>query len=261
MKIKSLSKHGDKEYYSSMNNKYINPVNNLKLKSKIRKQRVGYTKAQYEQMMNVVERYDFLNASNESILAELIRLFPNVPPTYDVLTTLRKKIKARNQQDYDILKTKNDDFINQVLKKRRNLYFIRNEMLQIYKKQEQSDIVKLKILDKLLEIDMMDLQFIQDFPYIHKYHEDLEREFRELNEDINQKDIELRNLRKEKGQLSSPEFSNNTNNKQEYKMIITNGEINKEVTKIPIEEISSDKEIQRILLSRDQSGFTRHAKR
>ncbi|MGD9533481.1 MAG: hypothetical protein AB7V56_06915 [Candidatus Nitrosocosmicus sp.] len=258
-----------------MNINHVKPTKNLRIKQRIRKQRVGYTKSQYEQMINVVERYDFLNASNDAILTELIRLFPKVPPTYDVLTTLRKKIKVRNKQDYDILKTKNDDFIAQVIKKRRNLYYIRSELLQIYGKPEQSDLIKLKILDKLIDLDIIDLQFIQDFPYLHKYHEDIEREYNELDEDIKQNRAVLKNLNGNNVEkvLRNPDkvehkvtrstsrnqdgyISNDGQSKNNQKNTAFDN-----IQKIPIEEISPDKEIQRILSSRDQSGFTRHSKR
>jgi hypothetical protein len=134
------------------------------------------------------------------------------------------------------MKKTQDLFLSKVLEKHQNIDTYIKEYFKIYNNENTSTLVKLKILEKIAELDQIQLRMQQDFPYLEIYHKDardelvtLEADIKELKENIDK----TPNL-----QISNKPVSHNEN-----------------PDKIPIESITKDKEIQRILMSRTQSGF------
>jgi hypothetical protein len=96
--------------------------------------------------------------------------------------------------------------------------------------------LKLKILEKIAELDKDQLRMQQDFPFLEIYHKDARDEIAILDSDI--KELKENIGKTQNHQMQNEPIVNNVN-----------------PNKMPIESISKDKEIQKILMSRTQSGF------
>ena len=216
--------------------------------------------------MAIVMRMDYFRADNKEILEELRLNYPDFPPTYKVLSNIRKKIKYKNLKDFKTLRQNNDSFIGLVMQKFKNFDVIRNNYLEIYQKQGQTDYLKLKILGELRTLDKDELQMLQDLPYLTEFHADIRSDLDALNADIAQN-----NKSAEENKIIDKPINVDSITRQQLEALPLDGVNNrpddqketgdKKTTRIPIEEVSPDKEIQNILSSRDQSGFTRHIKR
>lgn len=226
--------------------------------------RLAYSKAEYEHIFAIVMRMDYFRADDREILEELRQHYPNMPPNYDVLRNIRRRIKKKNLKDYSVMRKSNDNFISLIMQKFKNFSVIRNAYLQIYQKQGQTDFMKMKVLGELRTLDKDETQMLQDLPYLTEYHNDIRSDLDTLNTDIaqNNKNAAEQNIKDKPVNVGRDSFIiNNTkalpvngvNNTTDDKEKATDPT----TTRIPIEEISENKEIQNILQSRDQSGFTR----
>jgi hypothetical protein len=130
-----------------------------------------------------------------------------------------------------------DLFLSKVLEKHQNIDTYIKEYFKIYNDENTHTIIKLKILEKIAELDQVQLRMQQDFPYLEIYHKDARDELATLEAEINE-------LKENIGKTQNPQTPNES---VSYK--------DKSSNKIPIESITKDKDIQRILMSRTQSGF------
>ena len=233
------------------------------------KLKLSYTKAQYEHIMSIVMRMDYFRADNREILEELRNNYPEFPPTYTVLNNIRKKIKYKNIKEFKTIRKSNTNFIGLVMEKFKNFDVIRNQYLEIYGRETQTDYIKLKILSELRTLDKDELQMLQDLPYLTEFHADIRSDLDGLNADItannnksaednrtDDKPLNVGDYKQpigDKPALPVNGFDNSPDDKEKT--------TDKAKTGIPIQEISPNKEIQDILSSRDQSGFTRFTKR
>ncbi len=110
------------------------------------------------------------------------------------------------------------------------------EYYKIYNKEKTSDALKLRILEKIFELEHYQLRIQQDFPYLETHHKDVMDELATLEADI--KEIEEKITETQKPtRLINPIFTTNDPNR------------------IPIDSIKKNKEIQDIRMSRIHSGF------
>lgn len=175
--------------------------------------------------------------TDEEIIDEINLSFPDkVTISKPTLSRLKKEIRIRNMKMYNSMKKTQDLFLYKVLEKYQNIDTYIKEYFKIYNNETTSNILKLKILEKIAELDQIQLRMQQDFPYLEIYHKDARDELSRLEADIKE-------LKENIGKTQNPHVPNEP---------VSN---DKDSNKIPIESITKDEEIQRILMSRSQSGF------
>lgn len=188
-------------------------------------------------MVSIVLRCMIFRFTDDEIMNEIQNEFPDrgtiSKPT---LSRIKKEIKTRNMNMYNSMKLTQDLFLSKVLEKYQNIDTYIKEYFKIYSNETTSIIMKLKILDKIAELDRSQLRMQQDFPYLEIYHKDARDEIKNLDVDIQELKANMKETQNPKS-INEPVL------------------IDKDPNKIPIESITNDKEIQRILLSRTKSGF------
>lgn len=194
-----------------------------------------------EQIISIVLRCMIFRFTDEELLNEIKKQFPDrgtvSKPT---LSRIKKEIKTRNMKMYNSMKKTQDLFLSKVLEKYQNIDTYIKEYFKIYNNETTSNLVKLKILEKIAELDQVQLRMQQDFPFLEIYHKDARDEIEGLDKDINELN---RKIAIDNNGSETPGSDAIINSKKEGQ------------NKIPIDSITRDKEIQRILLSRTQSGF------
>lgn len=175
--------------------------------------------------------------TDEEIIDEVNKSFPNKGTmSKPTLSRIKKEIKTRNMNLYNNMKMTQDLFLSKVLEKYQNIDTYIKEYFKIYNNKNTSTILKLKILEKITDLDRSQLRMQQDFPFLEIYHKDARDEIKNLDADIQELKINI---------------------EETQNLKITNESVfkDKDPNRIPIESITKDKEIQRILSSRTQSGF------
>lgn len=196
-----------------------------------------------EQVISIVLRCMIFRFTDEEIIHEIKKEFPdNGTVSKPTLSRIKKQIKTRNMKIYNSMKMTQDLFLSKVMEKYQNIDTYIKEYFRIYKNENTSNVIRLKILEKIAELDQVQLRMQQDFPFLEIYHKDARDEIEGLDNDIN----ELR------GKIGKDKDNNGTET-QGGNAIINNKKEGQNT--IPIDSITKDKEIQRILLSRTQSGF------
>lgn len=175
--------------------------------------------------------------TDEEIMNEIKEQFPNKGTiSKPTLSRIKREIKTRNMNMYNNMKKTQDLFLSKVLEKYKNIDTYIKEYFKIYSNETTSNILKIKILEKISELDRDQLRMQQDFPYLEIYHKDARDELATLDSDI--KDFKEKTKETQDPKIPNERVSHNMN-----------------LNKMPIESITKDKEIQRILSSRTQSGF------
>lgn len=196
-----------------------------------------FNKLDKEQITSIVLRCMIFRFTDNEIIDEIKRKFPDKGTmSKPTLSRIKKEIKTRNMNMYNSMKMTQDLFLSKVLEKYQNIDTYIKEYFKIYDNENTSTILKLKILEKIAELDRSQLRMQQDFPYLEVYHKDARDEIARLDADI----LEL------KEKIDSDQTSK-----------IPNDPVSKsqDPSKTPIESTTKDKELQSILMSRTQSGF------
>jgi hypothetical protein len=175
--------------------------------------------------------------TDDEIIHEIKKEFPNkVTVSRPTLSRIKKAIKTRNMNLYNNMKMTQDLFLSKIMEKYQNIDTYIKEYFKIYNNENTSNIIKLKILEKISELDKDQLRMQQDFPYLEIYHKDARDELTTLEADI--KELKVKIDETQKPNIPNEPVSNNI-----------------DPNKMHIESITKDNEIQRILSSRTQSGF------
>jgi hypothetical protein len=178
--------------------------------------------------------------TDDEIIEEIERKFPDKRTiSKPTLSRIKREIRTRNMNLYHSMKKTQDLFLSKVLEKYQNIDTDIKEYFKIYNNENTSNVIRLKILDKITELDQIQLRMQQDFPYLEIYHKD-------AREEINNLDAEIKELKVK---------SDNNQSKEITKGNSAADNNNEDQKRIPIDSITKDKEIQNILLSRTQSGF------
>lgn len=216
-------------------------INFLSFYAQILIKLTSFTKLEREQMISIVLRSMIFRFTDDEIVKEIQKEFPDkITISKSTLSRLKKGIKTRNMKMYNSMKITQDLFLSKVLEKYQNIDTYIKEYFKIYNDENTSTIIKLKILEKIAELDRIQLRMQQDFPYLEIYHKDARDEIEGLDNDIS----ELKGkMDKDINDTGTPGSNAIINSKKE------------EQNKIPIESITKDREIQEILMSRTQSGF------
>jgi hypothetical protein len=177
--------------------------------------------------------------TDQETIREIQREFPGKSMmSQPTLSRMKKEIKGRCVDFYNTIKKNQDSFLYLVLEKYRNVDILIREYYRIYNNENTSEPIKLKILDKIMELEAYQLRLTLDMPYLELYHKDARDEFERL-------DTEIKELKEQSGEEQKPTLSINP--------IFKTANPNR----IPIDSITKNKEIQEILMSRTESGFER----
>lgn len=196
-----------------------------------------FSKSEKEELMSVVTRFMIFRFTDDEIIREIQKIFPDKgiisKPT---LSRIKKEIRTKNMDYYDKLKKDQHFYLSLFLEKFRNTDNYIKEYYKFYNNEKISDILKLKILDKIFELDQYQLQMYMDIPYMESNHKQIRDELSRSDEEIKEADEQIKEDKKPSRPINPI-----------LKTIDPN--------RIPIESITKNKEIQEILMSRTQSGF------
>ena len=196
-----------------------------------------FSKLEREQIISIVLRCMIFRFTNDEIIDEIKRQSSDkVTISKASLSRLKREIKTRNMDLYSNMKMTQDLFLSKIMEKYQNIDIYIREYFKIYNNKKINDITKLRILEKIAELDQIQLRMQQDLPYLEIYHNDARDELESLAADI-------RGLKEKLTEDQIPHIHNDP--------LIRN----RDSKKIPIESITKDKEMQDILTSRTQSGF------
>ncbi|WP_415311074.1 hypothetical protein [Candidatus Nitrosocosmicus sp. FF01] len=195
-----------------------------------------FTKSEKEQIITIVSRCMIFRFTDDETMAEIQKVFTSKCISKPTLSRIKRDIKTRNLNMYNQLKMTQNFFLSKVLEKYQNIDTYIKEYFKMYNSEKTSNIIKLKILEKIIELDQCQLRMQQDFPYLELYHKDARDELIRLDKDM----MELKEKLIDKQDPQSVDSCVTKNNS---------------TMRIPINSITKDEEIQNILLSRTQSGF------
>lgn len=169
---------------------------------------------------------------------EIKEEFPNKGTmSTSTLSRIKREIKTRNMKMYNSMKITQDLFLSKLLEKYQNIDTYIREYFKIYSNENTSTVIKLRVLEKIAELDQAQLRMQQDFPFLEIYHKDARDEITNLDADI--KELKQRMTEEGGTKISEGKYDSNKDNQN----------------RIPIDSITKNKEIQQILMSRSQSGF------
>jgi hypothetical protein len=156
-----------------------------------------FSKSDIGNAKSLVARCMLLRYTDSEIIGEIQKLYPlkrNI--SQSTISRLKRQVKRDYLTHYKNIRKNKELFVYLVMEKYNFVDSVIREYRKMYVKEDVSDLLKFKILEKVIALDQYQLSLLQDLPFVVTYHRESRQQIRELDKELkalNHKVIESEN--------------------------------------------------------------------
>jgi DNA polymerase III delta prime subunit len=195
-----------------------------------------FSNKEKDDIRSIVIRCILFRFTDSEILEEIQTKYPDKIISQTTLSRIKRQVKGEYLTHYKNIRKTRELFVYLVMEKYNAVDSVIKEYRKMYMKEDVSDLMKFKILEKIVALDQYQLSLLQDLPYLGVYHKDSMQQLKELDKELkalNHQVVESENKQRDLSFKCENEMGQNS-----------------------IDNI--DPEILQVLKSRTESGLERH---